>query len=44
MATRKGMGWKRVRDPVEVVGDPSGEDLDACRELGAMVAARLTLG
>jgi hypothetical protein len=35
------MGWKRVRDTVEVVGDPNREDLDACWELGAMVAASL---
>jgi flavorubredoxin len=39
----KGMGWKRVRDPVEVVGEPTRQDLDACWELGAMVAASLTL-
>jgi hypothetical protein len=38
-----GTGWKRVRDPVEVVGDPSRANLDACWELGAMVAASLTL-
>jgi multimeric flavodoxin WrbA len=40
----KGMGWKRVRDPVEVVGDPSRDDLDACWELGATLAAHLQLG
>jgi multimeric flavodoxin WrbA len=39
-----GMGWKRVRDPVEVVGDPSRDDLDACWELGATLAAHLQLG
>jgi flavorubredoxin len=38
-----GMGWKRVGDPVEVVGDPNREDLDACWELGATLAAHLTL-
>lgn len=39
----KGMGWKRARDPVEVMAEPSREDLDACWELGAMVAASLTM-
>jgi multimeric flavodoxin WrbA len=39
----KGMGWKRVRDPVSVIGEPSREDLDACWELGAMVAASLMM-
>lgn len=38
-----GMEWKRARDPVEVMGEPSREDLDACWELGAMVAASLTM-
>jgi hypothetical protein len=38
-----GMGWKRVRDPVTVIGDPNREDLDACWELGAMAAASLTV-
>lgn len=38
-----GLGWRRVRDPVEVVGDPAEEDLDACWELGATTAAGLTL-
>ncbi len=38
-----GMDWKRVREPVEVMGEPSREDLDACWELGAMVAASLTM-
>lgn len=38
-----GLGWKRVRDPVTVVGEPTREDLDGCWELGAMVAASLTL-
>jgi hypothetical protein len=37
----KGMGWKRVRDPVEVVGEPGRGDLDDCWELGAVVAASL---
>lgn len=38
-----GMGWKRARDPVEVVGDPSRADLDPRRQLVARVAASLTL-
>lgn len=38
-----GMGWKRVRDPVSVIGEPSREDLEACWELGAMVAASLMM-
>jgi hypothetical protein len=38
-----GMGWKRVRDPVTVIGDPNREDLDACWELGAVAAASLTV-
>ena len=38
-----GLEWKRARDPVEVMGEPSREDLDACWELGAMVAAALTM-
>lgn len=39
----KGMGWHRVREPVTVIGEPGGEDLGACWELGAMVAASLTV-
>lgn len=38
-----GLDWKRVHDPVEVVGDPARSDLDACYELGGMVAAGLVL-
>lgn len=38
-----GLKWKAARDPVEVVGDPEQADLDACWELGATVAAGLTL-
>ena len=38
-----GLGWKSARDPVEVVGDLEQADLDACWELGATVAAGLTL-
>jgi hypothetical protein len=39
-----GMGWKRVREPVTVIGEPSREDLDACWEFGATPAAHLQLG
>ena len=38
-----GLDWKRARDPVEVVGEPGRADLDACYELGGMVAASLTM-
>lgn len=38
-----GLGWERAREPVEVVGDPSNADLEACWELGASLAAGLTL-
>ena len=37
-----GLGWRAVRHPVEVVGDPSQDDLDACWELGATLAASLS--
>ena len=37
----KGLGWERVHAPVEVVGAPSKEDLEACWDLGATVAASL---
>jgi multimeric flavodoxin WrbA len=38
-----GLQWRLAQSPVEVVGDPSRDDLDACRELGAAVAAGLIL-
>jgi flavorubredoxin len=38
-----GLGWTRAQAPVEVLGRPSQDDLDACWELGAAVAAGLTL-
>lgn len=38
-----GLGWRKARDPVAVVGDPGRADLDACWELGATVAATLTM-
>jgi multimeric flavodoxin WrbA len=38
-----GLGWRRAHEPVSVVGEPSRDDLDACRDLGATLAAGLTL-
>jgi multimeric flavodoxin WrbA len=37
-----GLQWKLAQAPVSIVGEPSGEDLDACRELGASLAALLS--
>ena len=36
-----GLDWRRARPPVCVTGPPGRADLDACWELGAMVAAEL---
>ena len=38
-----GLQWKLAQAPVEVVGDPSKDDLDRCWELGAALAATLTM-
>jgi NAD(P)H-dependent FMN reductase len=38
-----GLRWRRAQEPVTVVGAPSRADLDACWELGAALAAGLTL-
>ena len=38
-----GLRWRQAAAPVCVVGEPSRQDLDACWELGAAVAAGLTL-
>jgi multimeric flavodoxin WrbA len=38
-----GLQWHRAQEPVTVVGDPTRTDLDACRELGAALAAKLML-
>jgi multimeric flavodoxin WrbA len=35
----EGMGWSQVTAPVEVMGAPDKAALDACYELGAVVAA-----
>jgi NAD(P)H-dependent FMN reductase len=42
-AITRGLGWRRAQAPVAVLGDPSREDLQACRELGAAMAAGLAL-
>jgi len=39
----KGMGWRRTCEVVTVIGEPSREDLEACWELGAAVAAGLVM-
>jgi hypothetical protein len=36
-----GLGWRRARPPVTVVGPPSRDDIEACWELGATVAVGL---
>jgi hypothetical protein len=38
-----GLGWRPAQAPVVVTGPPSPADLEACRELGAALAAGLTL-
>jgi multimeric flavodoxin WrbA len=42
-AIAQGLQWRRAPAPVAVVGAPSREDLEACWELGAALAAGLTL-
>ena len=42
-AIAQGLQWRRAQTPVAVVGTPSREDLRACWELGAALAAGLTL-
>lgn len=39
-----GLGWVQVHDHVRVLGAPTPADVDACRDLGGTVAARLVLG
>jgi NAD(P)H-dependent FMN reductase len=36
-----GLRWRRAQPPLEVIGEPTAEDLAACRELGAALAAGL---
>jgi multimeric flavodoxin WrbA len=38
-----GLKWRQASEPVAVMGQPTREDLDACRELGAVLAAGLLL-
>ena len=38
-----GLQWKLAQTPLEVVGEPARADLDACWELGAALAASLTM-
>jgi NAD(P)H-dependent FMN reductase len=38
-----GLRWRRAAEPVLVLGTPARADLDACWELGATLAAGLTL-
>ncbi len=38
-----GLQWRLAQRPVEVIGDPGREALDACRELGASIAAGLAM-
>jgi len=38
-----GLQWQLAQAPVTVVGEPTKDDLDACWELGASLAAGLTL-
>jgi multimeric flavodoxin WrbA len=40
-AITKGLGWQQVRPPVCVTGQPGRPDIDACWELGAILAAEL---
>jgi NAD(P)H-dependent FMN reductase len=42
-AITKGLGWVRAQAPLEVIGAPDQAALDAAWELGAAVAAGLTL-
>jgi multimeric flavodoxin WrbA len=37
-----GLQWRKVRPPVTVTGPPGKEDLEACWELGALLAAELS--
>jgi multimeric flavodoxin WrbA len=42
-AVATGLRWRRAQAPVAVIGDPGRQDLAACWELGAAMAAGLTL-
>ena len=36
-----GLQWRRIRPPVTVTGPPGQHDLEACWELGALLAAEV---
>jgi hypothetical protein len=36
-----GLQWRAVRPPVRVTGTPGRQDLEACWELGALLAAEV---
>jgi multimeric flavodoxin WrbA len=38
-----GLRWRRAQEPVTVTGEPKPADLDACFELGASLAAGLSM-
>ena len=41
-AITTGLSWRQFRPPVCVIGQPSRDDLRACWELGALLAAELS--
>jgi NAD(P)H-dependent FMN reductase len=43
-AIATGLSWRRARPPIEVLGPPRDDDLARCRELGAELAAGLSVG
>jgi hypothetical protein len=43
-AIATGMSWRRVRPSLELLGPPAEDELARCRELGAEVAAGLSVG
>src|SRR5215472_5035654 len=43
-AITAGLEWRQVRPPVCVIGQPGKPDLEACWELGAIVAAEVADG
>ncbi|MEZ5170607.1 MAG: flavodoxin [Acidimicrobiia bacterium] len=38
-----GLDWRQVAEPLSVIGTPDSDQLAACRELGATLAAHLAL-
>src|SRR5215470_18673038 len=36
-----GLGWRAIRPPVTITGPPAKPDLEACWELGALLAAEI---